>query len=89
MARARQIVRDKNADYGTDADPFANFKDVVEDGLTVERGMTVRMRDKMRRITNLLDKEATVKGETVNDSLLDLANYALIMFVWLEWKNSQ
>ena len=74
----------KNADYATDADPFANFTGCEKYGIPTAKGMLVRMEDKMRRIANLLDRPAIVTGESIQDSLMDLANYALILSVWLD-----
>ena len=45
--------------------------------------MLVRMTDKMQRVANLLYKEADVADEKLQDSLLDLSNYADIMNVYL------
>jgi hypothetical protein len=80
---ALEIVRKKNGDYGNPDDPFANFKGVLVDGLTVEKGMLVRMRDKLQRVSNLLGRGAEV-DEPLRDTCIDLANYALILAVWLE-----
>jgi hypothetical protein len=85
---AIEICRKKNADYGNPDDPFANFKDVLEDGMPVERGMTVRMRDKLRRISNLIDRPGEVTEESQRDTCIDLANYALILAVWLTWRET-
>jgi hypothetical protein len=41
--------------------------------------MLVRMMDKMSRISTLLDKKAQVSDESIEDTLEDLANYAIIM----------
>jgi hypothetical protein len=82
---AIDIIKNKNNDYANSADPFHNFKSVVQDGLSVEQGMTVRMRDKMARIGNLLNRPPSVKDESLRDTCIDLANYAIILAVWLEW----
>jgi hypothetical protein len=42
-------------------------------------GVIVRLNDKLERIINLQHKgEAAVKAETIDDTLRDIANYALI-----------
>lgn len=81
------IMLKKNADYAK-TDPFGNFKLVEELGITnVEKGILVRMADKISRITNLIDKEAQVKDESIEDTLQDLANYAVILKIYLQlWK---
>lgn len=75
----------KNKDYAGGGDAFANFRMCEELGLcSVEKGILVRMSDKMSRIANLLDKEAAVKDESVTDTLLDLAVYSIILKIYME-----
>lgn len=70
----------KNADYAGHDCVFKNF-DVVEHicGISSERGILVRMCDKITRIGNLLDRKEKVRDETIEDTLLDLANYSYIL----------
>lgn len=80
-----EISRKKNADYSTGSDPFKNFRACEFLGITsVEKGILVRMTDKMTRISNLLEKDAQVKDESILDSLQDLSNYAMILRVYME-----
>jgi hypothetical protein len=75
-----EIAIRKNNDYGgTNKDPYANFRNSTMVGVSVEKGMLVRMMDKMSRISTLLDKQAKVTDESIEDTLEDLANYAIIM----------
>jgi len=70
----------KNHDYGgSNNDPFANFRNSTIAGVTVERGILVRLMDKMSRIATLLDKEAQVKDEAVDDTIDDAINYLAIL----------
>ena len=50
-------------------------------------GLRVRMHDKMARINHLIDTGATPEHESLKDSFLDLANYAIIAMLVLddEW----
>jgi hypothetical protein len=41
-------------------------------------GLRVRMHDKLARLNNLVDKGNTPNYESIEDTLLDLANYAII-----------
>lgn len=41
-------------------------------------GLRVRMYDKLARLNNLADKDATPNFESIEDTLIDLANYAII-----------
>jgi len=78
------IMEKKNADYAK-TDPFWNFKLVESLWITtVEKGILVRMADKMSRISTLIDQEAQVKDEAIEDTLQDLANYSIILKLYLE-----
>lgn len=65
----------KNHDYG---DSFDNSLDKF--GLIAS---IVRMGDKMNRLETLVTKKAQVKDESVEDTLLDLANYSIMTVMWL------
>ena len=80
-----EIVKKKNSDYAKDVDPFKNFRLSEFVGLcSLERAILVRMMDKIQRVVNLLDKEASVKDESIEDTLKDLINYANILLVYLK-----
>ena len=72
-----ETYKAKNADYGDSfADSFREF------GIT---SAVVRMTDKMNRIKSLSKGEdRQVKDESLIDSLMDLANYALMTVIELE-----
>lgn len=68
----------KNHDYGN------SFEQSLDKfGLLAA---VVRMGDKMNRIESLSKKEAEVKDESIKDTLLDLANYAIMTVMWLNRK---
>ena len=67
---------EKNYDYGDSVhDTFLKY------GLT---SFLVRMEDKLNRARTLNQKEAMVNDEKITDTLLDLANYAIIAVIELE-----
>lgn len=81
-ARMIDVTRAKNADYtGTSDDPFANFSRVEDIGIcSTEQGFLTRMFDKFSRITSFVQKGVLqVKDESVEDTLIDLANYCILM----------
>ncbi len=80
-----EIVRRKNDDYVEGAEPFQNFR-MVEDAslMPVEKVILARMSDKMQRVFNLIDSEASVEDESVADTLSDLRNYANTPQVYLK-----
>lgn len=88
QASALDLIRRKNADYAGSADPFLNFKLSEHLGIPAEKAIVVRMGDKLQRIANLLEREAQVKDESVDDTLKDLANYSLILLAYLVSKRA-
>lgn len=71
----------KNAGYaGADnSDPWANFRMAEDFGITAHMGVLVRMSDKYIRIRNLRrDPNNEQVGESILDTLIDLAAYSLI-----------
>lgn len=88
--RMVDITQKKNADYsGAGDDPFANFRHIgnlVQDGSTdmVAVGFLTRMSDKFSRIGSFISNgELQVKDESVEDTLLDLANYSALFAGYL------
>ena len=81
-----KITSEKNADYATWDDPFRNFRMVENMGIcTSEEWILVRMSDKMSRISNLIkDNKPQVKDESIEDTLVDLANYSIILSIYLK-----
>ena len=62
----------KNNDYGSSVeDTYNKFGDV---------SYLVRITDKYNRIVSLMNKEAEVNDESINDTILDMANYCCL---WL------
>ena len=74
------LILSKNADYAGYKDTFKNF-DISGSicNVSSEKGILFRICDKVTRIGNLLDKKEEVKNETIEDTLLDLANYSYIL----------
>jgi len=66
----------KNHDYGNSFD-----KSMDEFGMT---SAIIRMNDKLERLKTLSKKESMVKDESVKDTLLDLANYAIMTVMYLK-----
>jgi hypothetical protein len=79
--RALIIVQHKSADYATGSDPFANFKRGEVLGFaTAESGLMLRVVDKISRISTFLQKgELKVGNETVEDSIIDVINYMVLL----------
>ena len=85
------ITKKKNSDYtGGSGDPFANFEQIgslVQVKSVVEIGFLTRMSDKLSRIGSFVTKGfLLVKDESVEDTLLDLANYCILFAGYLRSK---
>lgn len=65
----------KNADYGNSFE-----KSLDEWGLIVS---AMRVQEKLDRVKTSLKHELKVKDESVEDSFLDIANYAIMTAMWL------
>lgn len=80
-AEAMRVLLKKHADYGP--------KNIALSPGGPLNGLRVRMWDKMARINNLIDNDVEPENESLKDSFLDLANYALIAMIVLdgEWPN--
>ena len=73
-----QIYEKKNADYG---DSFS--KTFEEFGLTAS---AIRINDKTERFKKLIKQDAQVQDESIKDTLLDLANYAVLTLMEMSKK---
>ncbi len=78
LQRMADICRAKNHDYARPGDFYSNFRSVEQLDIPAWKGILVRMSDKWSRIVELSVKDAAVTDESIEDTLLDLANYALI-----------
>lgn len=81
-----EIMIAKNSDYSSENDVFKNFNGSELIWVSAEQAILVRMMDKMTRIWNLLTKEAAVKDESIQDTLLDLSNYAILLSIMISEK---
>ena len=70
-----QTYQAKNQDYGNSFE-----KSLYKFGLVAS---IIRLSDKMNRIESLSQKKAKVESESIEDTLLDLANYAIMTVIWL------
>jgi len=73
----------KNQDYGG-GNPLGNFEESKKFGIDPFMGVLVRLSDKWSRICSLAKKknmEGAVKDESIEDTLIDLANYSILALV--------
>ena len=82
LTKIQKLYQDKNHDYGDSVS-----KTFDEYGLT---SFLVRMDDKMNRIKTLnKTNDIKVRGEKLEDTLLDLANYALLAIVEIQYRANE
>lgn len=80
-AKMAELYEEKNRNYGNSFD-----KSLDEDGLLVSK---IRLGDKYNRFSNLLkQKSKGTSDESIKDTLIDLANYAIMTVMWLDYNPS-
>lgn len=80
-AELAKIYESKNHDYG---DSFG--KGYGEYGMTMP---VIRLEDKLNRLKALLKAENKVKDESIDDTLMDLANYAIMTIIERRLENER
>ncbi len=70
----------KSADYGSGEDPLTNLRNAEEFGVANWIGCMIRANDKMRRIKTMACV-SKLHCESLEDSLLDLANYSVLALI--------
>jgi hypothetical protein len=73
----------KQEDYGSDTDPFANVRASERWGIPAWVGALVRLNDKVARL-QAFARKGVLANESAEDSMLDIAVYALIAKVLYE-----
>jgi hypothetical protein len=75
---AEKLLLKKHKDYGP--------KNISGSPGGALNGLRVRMHDKLARINHLYDTGATPENESLRDSFIDMANYAIIAMLVLDDK---
>lgn len=70
----------KQADYGNTTDPFANVRASGDWGISPWVGAMVRLNDKVKRLQQYA-RRGTLANEGAEDSMLDIAVYAMIALI--------
>jgi len=80
LNKMKEIHSKKNHDYAGDDDPLSNFQIVYELTKNIPdspfKVAFTRLVEKVVRIANIVTKGNQVEDETIDDSLLDNANYS-------------
>ena len=77
LAEMADTFSKKNSDYGN------AFEEILDDfGASYAVG---RLKEKLKRLTQLVvSNKQEVKDESIEDTLLDMANYAVLTIMWLQ-----
>lgn len=79
------VYEAKDSDYSATGLPMGNLRKCEDAGIEAWRGCLVRIGDKMSRLENFLkEKEYMVLSEKAEDTVIDLANYAILMSCLVE-----
>lgn len=74
VTNMNEMYKSKNEDYGDSFD-----KSLDKFGLL---SSLIRLTDKMNRFEQLIDNDSKVNDESIEDTLLDMANYAIMTVMW-------
>jgi hypothetical protein len=81
----QSVYEAKDNDYSATGRPMGNLRKCEDAGIDAWRGCLVRIGDKMSRLENFLkEKEYLVISEKAEDTVIDLANYAILMSCLIE-----
>ena len=76
LVKMNELYEKKNHDYGDSFNKLCN-----EFGLI---SPITRLSDKLERLKTLSKNQVEVKDESIQDTLLDLANHAVMTLIWLK-----
>ena len=89
IGRMRKLLVNKGHDYSGEESTLKNFY-LLEDLVSPELCCFVRLSDKWIRLKNFLKKgELKVDDEKIEDTLVDLANYSVLLYMILKEKNEE
>lgn len=82
------MLSKKNHDYASNADVFSNFKSSAKiAGVTPAQSTLVLLGVKVSRLSELVSNDKHPMNEKIEDSILDLINYALLLHGLLKAEN--
>ena len=83
-----ELMIKKNHDYSgkSGKEPFANFTRAEAMGITTtEKGILVRMLDKMSRLSSFMDsREFKVEDEKLEDTIKDMITYSVLLYAYMQ-----
>jgi len=85
----RGILERKGNDYSGGNDRLRNFKASKIVKVKPEYGILVRIIDKITRISELLEHDAMVKTESIEDTISDMSNYIFLLYALIKSKGNK
>jgi len=85
LEEMKTIHSNKNHDYASQSEPLSNFMLSEKLGIPAWKGCMVRITDKVSRLWSFAKQDVLkVSDESIRDTLIDLANYALLCAILYE-----
>jgi len=79
LENMKEVHDMKRHDYASKEDVFKNFRTCEMADIPAWKGCAIRIGDKFSRLMSFVkQEELKVKDESIRDTLIDLANYAII-----------
>lgn len=80
LGQCKAVMSAKKNDYAENNNRYSNFEESSKiAGISPEQSIIVLMGVKLARLRQLTVNNKEVKNESMDDSILDLINYALIL----------
>lgn len=78
----------KGSDYSGNGDTLRNFRSLEPAGYEATHAILFRINDKVNRLASLLNSRNSPNYESLEDTCLDLANYAALLSLCLNEKKT-
>ena len=79
LENMQKVYEAKDNDYSSTGLPMGNLRKCEDAGIEAWRGCLVRMGDKISRLENFIHSQEYMVDEKAEDTILDLANYSILM----------
>ncbi len=80
LDRCMSLLKSKSNDYAEGSDAFINFKTAAQiAGISPEQTLLTLLGMKISRLTQLIGKGKRAKNESVEDTMLDIINYVVLL----------
>lgn len=80
LNRCIELLKSKSNDYAEGGDAFLNFKTAAQiAGISPEQTLLTLLGMKLSRLTQLIGKGKKAQNESVEDTMLDVINYIILL----------